>query len=73
HHTRPIGPALDTLDPYPWQPKQQCRTVRHWPLVPFVSLNASQLSDFGRPGASNFNDTLYESEITTAHLRLKSR
>ena len=22
--------------------------------------------------ASNFNDTLYESEITTAHLRLKS-
>ena len=27
HHTRPIGPALDTLDPYSWQPKQQCRTV----------------------------------------------
>src|SRR5271168_1344188 len=43
------------------------------PLVSFLRLNASQLSDFGRPRASNFNDTPYESEITTARLRLKSR
>jgi hypothetical protein len=42
-------------------------------LVSFHRLNASQLSDFGRPRASNFNDTLYESEITTARLRLNSR
>jgi len=48
HHTRPIGPALDTLDPYSWQPKQQCRTV-------------------------GLNDTLYESEITTARLSWNSR
>jgi hypothetical protein len=33
----------------------------------------SQLSDFGRPRASSYNDTPYESEITTAPLKLKSR
>jgi hypothetical protein len=41
-------------------------------LVPFLRLNASQLSDFGRPRASPCNDTPYESEITTARLKLKS-
>src|SRR6185312_7876467 len=42
------------------------------PLVPFFSPKASQLSDFGRPRASSCNDTPYESEITTARLKLKS-
>jgi hypothetical protein len=42
-------------------------------LVPFLRLNASQLSDFGRPRAPSCNDTHYESEITTARLKLKSR
>jgi aryl-alcohol dehydrogenase-like predicted oxidoreductase len=42
------------------------------PSVPFLRLNASQLSDFGRPRASPCNDTPYESEITTARLKLKS-
>uniref|UniRef100_UPI003F9932F9 hypothetical protein n=1 Tax=Mycobacterium sp. TaxID=1785 RepID=UPI003F9932F9 len=32
-----------------------------------------QLSDFGRPRASPCNDTPYESEITTARLKLKSQ
>lgn len=27
----PSASRLDTLDPYSWQPKQQCRTVRHSP------------------------------------------
>ena len=35
--------------------------------------NLSQLSDFGRPRASPCNETLYENEITTALLKLKSR
>src|ERR1700689_2621164 len=43
-----------------------------WPLVPFPSPIASQLSDFGRPRASSCNDTPYEGEITTARLKLKS-
>ena len=43
------------------------------PLVPFFSPKASQLSDFGRPRASSCNDTPYESEITTARLKLKSQ
>src|ERR1700758_2989773 len=43
------------------------------PSVPFLRLNASQLSDFGRPRASPCNDTPYESEITTARLKFKSR
>jgi hypothetical protein len=42
------------------------------PLVPFYRPKASQLSDFGRPRASLCNDTPYESEITTAPLKLKS-
>jgi hypothetical protein len=42
------------------------------PSVPFLSLFASQLSDFGRPRASPCNDTPYESEITTARLNSKS-
>jgi hypothetical protein len=42
-------------------------------LVPFLSPKASQLSDFGRPRASPYNDTPYESEVTTAPLKLKSR
>jgi hypothetical protein len=41
-------------------------------LVPFLSPKASQLSDFGRPRASPCNDTPYESEVTTAPLKLKS-
>ena len=43
HHTRPIGPALDTLDPHSWQPKQQCRTVGHGPWFPSI---ASMLRNF---------------------------
>jgi hypothetical protein len=42
------------------------------PLVSFVRPKASQLSDFGRPRASSCSDTPYESEITTARLKLKS-
>jgi hypothetical protein len=41
-------------------------------LVPFYRPKVSQLSDFGRPRASSCNDTPYESEITTAPLKLKS-
>ena len=42
-------------------------------MVPFVRLNASQLSDFRRPRAPYCSDTPRESEITTARLKLKSR
>jgi hypothetical protein len=31
HHTSPICKPLDTLNPYSWQPEQQCPTVRHGP------------------------------------------
>ena len=72
HHTSPVDAPLDTLNPYSWQPKQQCRTVRHGPWFPSLRLKCSQLSDFGRPRASSCNDTPYESEITTARLKLKS-
>ena len=41
------------------------------PLVPSFRLK-SATSDFGRPRASSCNDTPYESEITTAPLKLKS-
>ena len=34
HHPGPVGALLDTLDLYTWQPKQQCRTVRHGPWFP---------------------------------------
>jgi hypothetical protein len=42
-------------------------------LVSFFRPKASQLSDFGGPRASSRNDTPYESEITTARLKLKGR
>jgi hypothetical protein len=42
------------------------------PLAPSFRLNASQLSDFRRPRAPYYSDTLCESEITTARLKLKS-
>src|SRR5271169_5552071 len=61
-HARPIHLATRTTMSY----------RRSRPLVPFLCLNASQLSDFGRPRASPCNDTPYESEITTARLKLKS-
>jgi len=70
HHAGTVRQALDTLNPYSWQPEQQCRTVGHKPS-PFLRPIASQLSDFGRPRASSCNDTPYESEITTARLKLK--
>ena len=41
------------------------------PLVPSFRLK-SATSHFGRPRASSGNDTPYESEITTAPLKLKS-
>jgi hypothetical protein len=72
HHAGAVGPAFDTLNPYSWQPEQQ-RVPSDTALGPFVRLNASQHSDFGRPRASSWNDTPHESEITTAPLNLKSR
>ena len=60
---RPIRLALGRY----WYPVRRTR-----PLVPFFRPKALQLSDFGRPRACSCNDTPYESEITTARLRLKS-
>ena len=30
---RPVGAALDTHNPYPWQSEQHCRSVRHSPWL----------------------------------------
>src|SRR5215472_146093 len=47
HHPRPVSAPFDTLDPYSWQPEQQCRTVRHSPCL--LPPEIPQTSDFGRP------------------------
>src|ERR1700694_531069 len=41
-------------------------------LVSLLQSESVATSDFGRPRASSCNDTPYESEITTAPLKLKS-
>ena len=72
HHPRSIGTALDTLDPYSWQPKQQCRTVRHSPwFLPspecFATLRLQKAKGL------LLQRHAHESEITTARLNFKSR
>ena len=71
HHPRSIGTALDTLDPYSWQPKQQCRTVRHSPwFLPspecFATLRLQKAKGL------LLQRHAHESEITTARLNFKS-
>jgi hypothetical protein len=72
HHPRSIDTALDTLDPYSWQPKQQCRTVRHSPwFLPspecFATLRLQKAKGL------LLQRHAHESEITTARLNFKSR
>src|SRR5271165_6452364 len=72
HHPRSIGTALDTLDPYSWQPKQQCRTVGHSPwFLPspecFATLRLQKAKGL------LLQRHAHESEITTARLNFKSR
>ena len=71
HHPRSVGTALDTLDPYSWQPKQQCRTVRHGPwFLPspecFATLRLQKAKGL------LLQRHAHESEITTARLNFKS-
>src|ERR1039458_7997787 len=71
HHPRSIDTALDTLDPYSWQPKQQCRTVRHSPwFLPspecFATLRLQKAKGL------LLQRHAHESEITTARLNFKS-
>ena len=72
NHTGPVGEPLDTLDPYSWQPKQQCRTVRHSPwFLPsperFATLRLQKAKGL------LLQRHAHESEITTARLNFKRR
>ena len=69
HHTRVPSAQLDTLDPYAWQPNNS--VVPSDTALGFLpSPECFATFRLRKAKASNVNDTLYMSEITTARLRL---